>query len=825
MATPNAKLQDQRSEPLQLPDEPSTPPVSSRLLPRAPIPQISPTGWARIGPPYGRTEKEEKIYQLAKKIEQTVYLPWGVQQVYRIPPLEDDAFLEATWPLVMRGLSEDSGVKATATDDALHHAPGRMIHGDRTLAPYQLQDAGQLARIEREMGTTFMLHATGLGKTLQAIAICEHNRVISQEPHGPTLIVVPPDATFDQWLQELRRAVPGASVCDYRIEEEQAKSVRELDKYDYVVASFTTVTSEYEAARICAMDQRCRQLGKDRRTLPVTLRQKRQAKRTGKEPIPETVALTTHMPNGLLHAVFWDRVVLDNAHCLESNSAMARAMCALPTKSTLILTGLPQQNDWFHLFNLARLRAFRNNPGGFKALLRNKRDNKDWPQLDENRRLILSLIVRGLSLRREASTLFNGVASNKPVLYTEILVQVSPDDGTKYRHHLEYGFKKSERLYQQNSIDTWDEYESYIDEKGQKRFRLQKEAVRPEEGWLSGEHPFEGIFDSRQAEVNPLILVDAPAVGYDDDDDSASSSSESDEDESDFNQYFQQKQRQSWYRWMKEGQKWRSSVTDKVVEIVKVHLARKPQDPKRLESCEITGPGGIIILSEHIRALDVVEMAIRKELGRSCLRRDATIKGRRKQEVLRDFRKQANAHHMILLASPKTLGEGLNLPEAATVIQISPSFDPLLDKQAQSRPLRTGQTEHVEIYKIIMKDSFEQRVDTSEYRRIKNASGDLDVDWQGQITDSGLSLDDKDSYMEMVSELYTSSTSDTDILPRQEACTSRRENVDQPRWKTPDQPRREIIVLTMERTVKPKPRTTRRTMAFMRMKPIWMHGF
>lgn len=825
MASPNAKLQGQRSEPSQLPDVPSTPPVSSRLLPRVPIPQISPTGWARIGPPYGRTEKEEKIYQLAKKIEQTVYLPWGVQQVYRIPPLEDDAFLEVTWPLVMRGLSEDSGVKATATEDALHHAPGRMIHGDRTLVPYQLQDAGQLARIEREMGTAFMLHATGLGKTLQAIAICEHNRVISQEPHGPTLIVAPPDATLDQWLAELRRAVPGASVCDYRLEEEKAKWASELEKFDYVVASMTMVSRGYEAARICAMDQRCRQLGEDRRTLPLTSKQKRQAIRTGKEPIPETVALTTHIPRGPLHNVHWDRVVLDGAHRLGRNTAMARAMCALPTKNSLILTEMPQQDqyfEWFPLFNLARLRAFRNNPGGFRALFRNKRDDEASPQLDIDRKLILSSIVRGLSLRREASTLFNGVTPNEPILHTEILVEVSPDDGMKYRHHLEYGLKKSERGYQQDSIDTWDDYATYIDEKGQKRFRLNESCVRFAEGRLSGEHPFEGIFDSRQAAINPLILVGGAL-----EDDSSSNSSSSDEDESDstdFDQWYQQKQRHAWYRWMKEGKKWRSSVIDKVVEIVKVHLARKPRDPSKLQRCEIMGPGGIIILSEHIRALDVVEMAVKKELRRNCLRRDGTIKGRSKQKVLEDFRKQANAHHMILLATPKSLSEGLNLTEAATVIQVSPSFNPLLDKQAQSRPLRRGQTERVEIYTIVMKDSFEQRIDLSQYRKANNASGTLDVEWQAKMTDSGLSLDGRESYLEMVSDSYTSDTADTDYPPRQKVSISRKESVDSPRRKTRDQSRRESAVLTMERTASLKTQTTRvRTATFMKMKTIWMH--
>ena len=65
---------------------------------------------------------------------------------------------------------------------------------------------------------------------------------------------------------------------------------------------------------------------------------------------------------------------------------------------------------------------------------------------------------------------------------------------------------------------------------------------------------------------------------------------------------------------------------DKVVEIVKEHVARKSRDPKKLESCDVMGPGGIIIFSEYIGALDVIEMAFQEDLGRSCLRRDGTVK-------------------------------------------------------------------------------------------------------------------------------------------------------------------------------------------------------
>jgi hypothetical protein len=82
---------------------------------------------------------------------------------------------------------------------------------------------------------------------------------------------------------------------------------------------------------------------------------------------------------------------------------------------------------------------------------------------------------------------------------------------------------------------------------------------------------------------------------------------------------------------MSDGEKWRSSATDKVVEIVRKHLTRKPKDHNKLKSwsTDSMGPGGLIIFGEYIRSLDVIEMAIEHELGRKCLRRDGAVKVKR----------------------------------------------------------------------------------------------------------------------------------------------------------------------------------------------------
>jgi hypothetical protein len=47
-------------------------------------------GWARKKPPFGLTEMEIEYYHLARRLEETAYLPYGVQKVIRHPSLEAD---------------------------------------------------------------------------------------------------------------------------------------------------------------------------------------------------------------------------------------------------------------------------------------------------------------------------------------------------------------------------------------------------------------------------------------------------------------------------------------------------------------------------------------------------------------------------------------------------------------------------------------------------------------------------------------------------------------------------------------------------------------
>lgn len=205
---------------------------------------------------------------------------------------------------------------------------------------------------------------------------------------------------------------------------------------------------------------------------------------------------------------------------------------------------------------------------------------------------------------------------------------------------------------------------------------------------------------------------------------------------------------------MEEGDKWRSSVTERVVQMVKEHRKRAPVDPKN----GLRGPGGLIIFCEYIRGLDVIEMAIKKELGMDCIRRDGTVTGaKKKAKALQLFKDQANINKdMVLLTTGRSGGEGLNLPQATGVIQVAPSFNPFIDKQARARPLRRDQKGFVHIRTLLMRDSYEQRIDFMQFRKTRNAEGILDMDetaWQQQLGAWRDRLGNREGFMAVVRAL------------------------------------------------------------------------
>ena len=105
-------------------------------------------------------------------------------------------------------------------------------------------------------------------------------------------------------------------------------------------------------------------------------------------------------------------------------------------------------------------------------------------------------------------------------------------------------------------------------------------------------------------------------------------------------------------------------------------------------------------------------------------------------ELVRQF--QAAEGESVFLISLKAGGFGLNLTAASYVVLFDPWWNPAVEAQAIDRTHRIGQTQKVIAYRLLIKDSVEEKI--RALQRTKSALA-LDVLGEEKFSQS-LSLDD-----------------------------------------------------------------------------------
>ncbi|KAL4268111.1 AB hydrolase superfamily protein [Pleurotus pulmonarius] len=113
----------------------------------------------------------------------------------------------------------------------------------------------------------------------------------------------------------------------------------------------------------------------------------------------------------------------------------------------------------------------------------------------------------------------------------------------------------------------------------------------------------------------------------------------------------------------------------------------------------------VLLFSQFVIALDVIEDFVVGE-GYKCLRLDGNTKSRDRQKNMDEFNKP-DSEYFIFLLSTRAGGVGINLYSADTVIIFDPDFNP---HQAIARSHRFGQQKTVLVFKLMVKDSAEERI-------------------------------------------------------------------------------------------------------------------
>lgn len=122
---------------------------------------------------------------------------------------------------------------------------------------------------------------------------------------------------------------------------------------------------------------------------------------------------------------------------------------------------------------------------------------------------------------------------------------------------------------------------------------------------------------------------------------------------------------------------------------------------------ENTGESKVLVFSQFTEMLSLIKEAFNKEkIVYNYL--DGSTPAAKRQAEVDDF--QTNEKSKVFLISLKAGGVGLNLTSADYVYLIDPWWNPAVEQQAIDRTHRIGQTKKVFAYKMICKDSVEEKI-------------------------------------------------------------------------------------------------------------------
>jgi SNF2 family DNA or RNA helicase len=135
-----------------------------------------------------------------------------------------------------------------------------------------------------------------------------------------------------------------------------------------------------------------------------------------------------------------------------------------------------------------------------------------------------------------------------------------------------------------------------------------------------------------------------------------------------------------------------SSKTDLMIQIIQEYIANGHK---------------ILVFSQFVKALSILEKLF-QQLGINYLVLTGETSSEKRLEYVNEFNKNQNIK--VFLISLKAGGNGLNLTGADTVIHYDPWWNVAAEDQATDRAYRIGQIKNVEVIKLIMQDSVEQKV-------------------------------------------------------------------------------------------------------------------
>jgi SNF2 family DNA or RNA helicase len=130
-----------------------------------------------------------------------------------------------------------------------------------------------------------------------------------------------------------------------------------------------------------------------------------------------------------------------------------------------------------------------------------------------------------------------------------------------------------------------------------------------------------------------------------------------------------------------------------------------------------------IIFSQFVSLLDLLQVPIDQKRWK-CERYDGSMSAEARDDAIMRFANKPDCK--IMLISLKAGNAGLNLVAASRVIILDPSWNPFIEMQAVDRAYRIGQQRSVEVHRILVKATVEDRIMELQERKRKLVESALD---------------------------------------------------------------------------------------------------
>jgi len=115
----------------------------------------------------------------------------------------------------------------------------------------------------------------------------------------------------------------------------------------------------------------------------------------------------------------------------------------------------------------------------------------------------------------------------------------------------------------------------------------------------------------------------------------------------------------------------------------------------------------VLVFSQFASMLGLIAARLERD-GVAYLLMDGSTAAKQRSEILQRFK--SDSRPLVLLLSLKVGGYGLNLQEASSVIHVDPWWNPAVEMQATDRAHRLGQKKTVNVYKLIVENSLEEKI-------------------------------------------------------------------------------------------------------------------